>query len=134
MELSGINEPTIAEPAQRLLRRFSIYLFNFLPDAAGYMDFLISASTSRGDAGSLLKHSSSFIVSKIGSYIFEEGKDFASPFLGELENVFHLDIYTPLNRSSVLSISKNLNFLAYREVPFYRRKLLELRPIPKEHK
>ncbi len=40
----------------------------------------------------------------------------------------------PLSRTSILAISKNLNFLAYREVPNYRRRLLDLRPIPKEHK
>jgi len=51
IELSGIDEPTIAEPAQRLLKKLSIYIFNFLPDAANYMDFLISAGTKSG-AGS----------------------------------------------------------------------------------
>ena len=74
VELSGINEPVIAEPAQRLLRRLSIYLFNFFPDAAGYMDFLIAAGTAQGVGSSVLKYSSSFIVTKIGSYIFEESK------------------------------------------------------------
>lgn len=37
----------------------------------------------------------------------------------------------PLSRTSILAISKNLNFLAYREVPNYRRKLLDMKPIPK---
>jgi len=82
VELSGINEPSVAEPAQRLLKKLSIYIFNFLPDAAGYLDFLISAGTQKGNSSSLLKYSSSFIVNKIGGYIFEENKDYKNAFFG----------------------------------------------------
>ena len=63
IELSGVDEKNIAEPAQRLLKKVSVYIFNFLPDAANYMDFLISAGTKRGNDSPILKHSSSFIVS-----------------------------------------------------------------------
>jgi len=70
IELSGVDEKLIAEPAQRLLKKVSVYIFNFLPDAANYMDFLISAGTKRGSDSSILKHSSAFIVSKIGNYVF----------------------------------------------------------------
>jgi hypothetical protein len=135
IELSGIDEPTIAEPAQKLLKKLSIYIFNFLPDAAKYMDFLISAGTKTGVGSSVLKYSSSFIVSKIGNFVFDDHKDFKNSFLGEIEYIFNLDsIFMPLSRTSILSISKNLNFLAYREVPNYRRKLLDMKAIPKEHK
>jgi len=62
----------------------------------------------------------------------KEGKNY---FLSELEYIFNPDtLFVPLKRSSVVSISKNLNFLAYKEIPNYRRKLLDLKPIPKEHK
>lgn len=132
IELSGIDEPSIAEPAQKLLRKLSIYIFNFLPDAAKYMDFLISAGTKTGTGSSVLKYSSSFIVSKIGNFVFDDHKDFKNSFLGEIEYIFNLDsIFMPLSRTSILAISKNLNFLAYREVPNYRRKLLDMKPIPK---
>jgi hypothetical protein len=135
IELSGTDEPAIAEPAQRLLKKLSIYIFNFLPDAANYMDFLVSAGTKSGAGSAVLKHSSSFIVSKIGNFVFDAHKEYRNSFLGEIEYIFNLDsIFMPLSRTSILAISKNLNFLAYREVPNYRRKLLDLRPIPKEHK
>lgn len=53
-------------------------------------------------------------------------------FLGEIEYIFNLDsIFMPLGRTSVQAISKNLNFLAYRELPNYRKKLLDMKPIPK---
>ncbi len=74
IELSGIDEQSIAEPAQKLLKKLSIYIFNFLPDATKYMDFLISAGTKSGAGSSVLKYSSSFIVSKIGNYVFEDLK------------------------------------------------------------
>ena len=70
IELSGIDEKSVFEPAQRLLKKLSVYIFNFLPDATNYMDFLISAGTKRGPNITILKHSSSFIVSKIGNYVF----------------------------------------------------------------
>ena len=35
---------------------------------------------------------------------------------------------------SILAVSKNLNYLAYKEIPNYRRRLLDLKPIPKEYK
>ena len=61
-----------------------MYIFNFLPDAANYMDFLISAGTKKGSDSSILKHSSSFIVSKIGNYVFEDMKEGNNYFLSEL--------------------------------------------------
>jgi hypothetical protein len=118
-----------------LLKKLSVYIFNFLPDAANYMDFLISAGSKRGPGSTILKHASSFIVSKIGNYVFEEIKESRNPFLSEMEYIFNIDaLFIPLKRSSVVAVSKNLNFLAYREIPNYRRKLLDLKPIPKEHK
>lgn len=81
IELSGIDEQSIAEPAQKLLKKLSIYIFNFLPDATKYMDFLISAGTKSGPGSSVLKYSSSFIVSKIGNYVFEDLKEVKNSFL-----------------------------------------------------
>ena len=72
--LSGIDEKIVFDPAQRLLKKLSIYIFNFIPDAANYMDFLISAGAKKGQNTNILKHSSSFIVSKIGNYIFDDTK------------------------------------------------------------
>jgi hypothetical protein len=96
------------------------------------MDFLISAGTKSGVGSSVLKYSSSFIVSKIGNFVFDDHKESKYSFLGEIEYIFNLDsIFMPLSRTSILSISKNLNFLAYREVPNYRRKLLDIKAIPK---
>jgi hypothetical protein len=43
-------------------------------------------------------------------------------------------VFISLSRISVLSVSKTLNFLSYQEIPNYRKKLLNLNPIPKEHK
>ena len=74
IELSGIDEPSIAEPAQKLLRKLSIYIFNFLPDAANYMDFLITAGTKTSPGSSVLKYSSFFIVNKIGNFVFDDHK------------------------------------------------------------
>jgi hypothetical protein len=74
IELSGIDERTVSEPAQRLLKKLSVYMFSFLPDASNYMDFLISAGTKSGPGSSILKYSSSFVVNKIGSYVFEDTK------------------------------------------------------------
>ena len=70
IELSGIDEKSIFDPAQKLLKKLSIYIFNFLPHAANYMDFLISAGAKNGINSNILKYSSSFIVSKIGNYVF----------------------------------------------------------------
>jgi hypothetical protein len=115
IELSGIDEPSIAEPAQKLLRKLSIYIFNFLPDAANYMDFLITAGTKTSPGSSVLKYSSSFIVNKIGNFVFDDHTEAKNSFLGELEHIFNLDtIFMPINRLSIMSISKNLNFLAYK--------------------
>ena len=96
------------------------------------MDFLVSAGTKSGPGSAVLKHSSSFIVSKIGNFVFDANKEYRNSFLGEIEYIFNLDsIFMPLSRTSILAISKNLNFLAYKEVPNYRRRLLDMRPIPK---
>lgn len=84
IELSGVDERNVSEPAQRLLKKLSIYIFSFLPDAANYMDFLISAGTKSGPGSAILKYSSSFIVNKIGNYVFEELKESKNPFLSEL--------------------------------------------------
>jgi hypothetical protein len=45
------------------------------------MDFLISAGTKSGAGSSVLKYSSSFIVSKIGNYVFEDLKEVKNSFL-----------------------------------------------------
>lgn len=96
------------------------------------MDFLISAGTKSGPGSSILKYSSSFIISKIGNYVFEDVKEVKNSFLSELEYIFNPDsLFVPLNRISIMSVSKNLNYLAYKEIPNYRRRLLDLKPIPK---
>ncbi len=46
------------------------------------MDFLISAGTKTGAGSSVLKYSSSFIVSKIGNFVFDDHKDIKNSFLG----------------------------------------------------
>ena len=48
--------------------------------------------------------------------------------------LFPNSLFIPLKRSSIVAVSKNLNFLAYKEIPNYRRKLLDLKPIPKDYK
>ena len=79
------------------------------------MDFLISAGTKSGAGSEVLKYSSSFIVNKIGNFVFDDTRDSKKCFLSELEYIFNMDsIYVPLSRTSVLAVSKNLNFLAYR--------------------
>lgn len=79
------------------------------------MDFLITAGTKTGPGSSVLKYSSSFIVNKIGNFVFDDHRQLKNSFLGEIEYIFNLDsIFMPLSRTSILSISKNLNFLAYR--------------------
>jgi hypothetical protein len=83
----------------------------------------------------ILKYSSSFVINKIGNYIYDNKHENKNFFLNELENLFNLDsIFIPLGRTSINSISKSLNFIAYREIPNYRKKMLESNPIPKEHK
>jgi hypothetical protein len=66
------------------LKKLSIYIFNFLPDAASYMDFLISAGTKSGAGSEVLKYSSSFIVNKIGNFVFDDNRDSKNSFLSEL--------------------------------------------------
>lgn len=61
----------IAEPSQKLLKKLSIYIFNFLPDCAKYIDFLISAATKTDSTSLILKSSSSFIMSKIGIFLIK---------------------------------------------------------------
>ena len=69
IELSGVEETMIAEPSQKLLKKLSIYIFNFLPDCSQYIDFLISAATKTDSTSLILKSSSSFIMSKIGNFV-----------------------------------------------------------------
>ena len=70
IELSGVEESSIEEPSQKLLKKLSIYIFNFLPDCSQYIDFLISAATKTDSTSLILKSSSSFIMNKIGIFIF----------------------------------------------------------------
>jgi hypothetical protein len=73
IELSGVDESDIAEPSQKLLKKLSIYIFNFLPDCSQYIDFLISAATKNDSTSLVLKSSSSFIMNKIGNFLFDLG-------------------------------------------------------------
>jgi hypothetical protein len=54
------------------LKKLSTYIFNFLPDSSKYIDFLISAATKTDSTSPILKSSSSFIMNKIGNYIYDK--------------------------------------------------------------
>ena len=45
IELSGVEDNFVSEPAQRLLKKLTVLIFNFLPESSKYIDFLISAAT-----------------------------------------------------------------------------------------
>jgi hypothetical protein len=81
IELSGIDEPNIAEPAQILLKKLSIYIFNFLPDSSKYIDFLISAASKNDSSSHMLKYSSAFVINKIGNYIFDDRYKIKNTFI-----------------------------------------------------
>lgn len=80
----------------------------------------------------MVKTSSSFVINKIGNYIYDKKEKKNHPMFNELENLFSLrSIFIPYARASLNSISKTLNFVNYKEIDEYRKNLLEKEPIPK---
>jgi rapamycin-insensitive companion of mTOR len=72
VELSGLEDPQITVPAQKFLKQLTILMFNSLPNSSKYIDFLISSVTQDHEASVSLKSCSSFVINKIGNYVFDQ--------------------------------------------------------------
>lgn len=72
VELSGLEDSDVAIPAQKFLKQLTILMFNSLPNSSKYIDFLISAATQSGEYSIELKSCSSYVINKIGNYIFDD--------------------------------------------------------------
>ena len=79
IELSGVEDSFISEPAQRLLKKLTLLIFNFLPESSRYIDFLISAATKNSGLTDMIKSSSSFVINKIGNYIYDRKEKINHP-------------------------------------------------------
>ena len=138
IEFSGVQDEAIAEPAQKLLKRITLLIFNYRPESSQYIDILITAASKKSAhdyTTELLKSSSLFVISKISNYIYDKKEKDNHPMFNELENLFSLKtIFIPHERASVISIAKTLNFITYQQRANYRKELFELQPIPKEYK
>ncbi len=63
----------VSEPSQRLLKRLTFLIFSYRPEYSKYIDFLITAANkSNGRTSEMLKTSSSFVINKIGNYIYDK--------------------------------------------------------------
>lgn len=74
VELSGLEDQQITVPAQKFLKQLTILMFNSLPNSSKYIDFLISSVTQEheGAVSLSLKSCSSFVINKIGNYVFDK--------------------------------------------------------------
>ena len=71
VELSGLEDAEIAQPAQRFLKDLSGLMFNLIPDCHKYTDFLITAANLNDPYLVDLKSWSSEIVNTMGNYAFD---------------------------------------------------------------
>lgn len=94
----------------------TLLIFNYRPESSKYIDFLITAANkSNTNSNQVLKSSSSYVINKIGNYIYDRKEKKNHPMFNELENLFSLKaIFIPHSRASLNSISKALNFISYK--------------------
>ena len=70
LELSGVEDPDINEPAQKYLKQLTLIVYNILPDHSNTSHFLISAANVNENLLMGLKSRSSRIVQNMGNYMF----------------------------------------------------------------
>ena len=69
IKLSSLSDAIVSEPAQKLLKKLTLLIFNYFPDSSDYIDFLTTAVTTKGTT-SIVMSSAAFIMNKIGNYVF----------------------------------------------------------------
>ncbi len=74
VELSGLEDVDVAQPAQKFLKDLSGLMFNLIPDYHRYTDFLIAAANQNDPFLVDLKSWSSDIVNTMGNYAFDQEK------------------------------------------------------------
>ena len=113
VELSGLEEIEVAVPAQKFLKHLTILMFNSLPDSSRYIDFLISAATHSGQGSIELKSCSSYVINKIGNYIFDnKTREEPVRLIIELENIYvSSSLFVPLAKASISETAYAINLL-----------------------
>ena len=102
LELSGLDDPEIAGPAQRFKKDLTCLMHNLLPNCQNYANFLIASADQNDSLLVELKAWSGGIVNTMGNYLFDsysdkKKKNLSSPFLYAIENLY---LSTPLGLPS----------------------------------